>query len=171
MLDSATRKDQRARLRNWHEKVSVNNVAHMKAAVLCDRYGRGFGVFAAVLATFSGATWASDLATAGVPGDVLRWVAAIAGLLGGVLVAVSTTMNWPKRAVEHKTASDKFAKALFAIETWRVEHADEDTPDDEVINDWKDLIEAAGDKAPIVGWRAFRNAKRYVAEQPGQRIW
>lgn len=170
-LDTAAREQQHARVREWHTKVYVNNVAHMKAAVRCDRYGRGFGVFAAVLATFTGATWASDLATAGVPGELLRWVAAIAGLLGGVLVAISTTMNWPKRAVEHKAASGGFAKLLFAMETWRIEHPDADTPTDDVIKGWQEQLDAVEDKAPIVAWRAFRNAKRYVASQPEQTIW
>ena len=171
MSDIAIQQQQSARLREWRTKIYVNNVAHMKAAVLCDRYGRGFGVFAAVLATFTGATWASDLATAGVPGELLRWVAALAGLLSGVMVAISTTMNWPKRAVEHKAASRRFARLLFEMETWRIENPEQDTPADEVIAGWADQLDDAEDKAPIVGWRAFRNAKRYVETQPGQGIW
>lgn len=171
MLDSTTREQQQARLRDWHTKVYVSNVAHMKAAVLCDRYGRGFGVFAAVLATFTGATWASDLATAGVPGELLRWIAAAAGLLGGVLVAVSTTMNWPKRAIEHKSASGSFARLLFEMEIWRIEHAEADTPSRDVVAGWKAELDDAVDKAPIVGWRAFRKATRYVAAQPDRFLW
>ncbi len=171
MLDTATQKEQRERLQEWHGKVHVMHVAHMKAAVLCDRSGRGFGVFAAVLATFTGATWASDLSAAGAPGDLLKWIAAVAGLLSGVLIAVNTTMNWAKRGTEHQAASVRFAKLRYDMETWRVEHPTDDTPADSVIAKWMTQLADAEDKAPVVGWRALRNATSFVMEQPQQSVW
>jgi len=171
MLDLATETEQRVRLHIWHHKVHVMHVAHMKGAVVCDRLGRGFGVFAAILATFTGTTWASDLTAVSGPSDAMLWIAAIAGILSGVLVAVNTTMNWPKRAAEHQAASARYGSLRHDMETWRVEHPSHDAPADDVVNAWMHRWAEAEGKPPVVGWRALRHATKYVDDQPLEAVW
>jgi hypothetical protein len=171
MLDAVTQAEQRLRLHAWHQKVHVMHVAHMKAAVVCDRLGRGVGVFAAILATFTGATWVSDLTAVVGSSDVLLWLAAGAAILSGVLVAINTTMNWPKRAAEHQAASARYGTLRHEMEVWRVEHPCDDTPPADVAKAWMQRWAEAEEKPPVVGWRALRHATKYVTDQPVEVVW
>jgi hypothetical protein len=124
VLDVARQAEQRVRLHVWHHKVHVMHVAHMKAAVACDR-----------------------------------------------LVPINTTMNWPKRAVEHQAASARYGSLRHDMETWRVEHPADDTPPDDVVKAWMQRSAEAEQKPPVVGWRALRHATKYVTDQPLEAVW
>ena len=151
---------------SWHRRLQVKQLAHIQQALLFGHCRRAFGTSAAILATFTGASWATDLSTAGAPDIILRWVAAIAGLLGGALVAVNTTMDWAKRADEHEAAAAHYSQVRHAIEEWYVEHpagapqADRDRKAWQLERQaWMHHWSEADATSPLVSAHALRRAE------------
>jgi hypothetical protein len=162
---------QRGRLREWHDKVHVMHVAHMKSAAMCERLNRGLSVFGAVFATFAGSTLATDLSVAGSVNRTLQWVAMIAGLASAVLVAVNTTMNWGKRSGEHREAATRFGAIRHDMELWRLRNPGDPPRDDPRWQQWAKEWAEIEKAAPVLSDRKLAQAEQRVRSARPRGHW
>ena len=100
----------------WHDKAHAHQVAHAKLRTLHQAAAVTVAVLISVLGVFSGAVWTVDMADAGVPSETVKWVAAIAGFMVAVLVALEKGGNFAGRADDHKSAAESFAGVRNQLE-------------------------------------------------------
>jgi hypothetical protein len=109
-------RSQIVQLVEWHDKAKTHEVAHAKLATRDKLLGTTLAVMIGVLGVFSGTVWTVNAADAGVPSDLVKWIAAAAGFAVAVLVALSKSADFTAVAAKHDKASALFGKPRSELE-------------------------------------------------------
>ena len=105
----------------WHDKAKTHEVAHAKLATRDKFLGATLAVLTGVLGVFSGTVWTVNAADAGVPSDLVKWIAAAAGFAVAVLVAFGKAADFTGMATKHEKASALFGKPRSELEKLKAE--------------------------------------------------
>lgn len=147
-------------LREWRNGLRLEHMCHARSAADCRKKHQWLGVPAIVLTTISGSSGLVSLGDLLTPG--LIFIAGLAGIGAGVLVALQTFFNFEHSANSHAQAAAEYGDLRRRVEVLLARPDDRDVDEIEAIRTrWHELASSS----PIVPQRLHDELLPNVVKQ------